>query len=93
MFIIWGIRPLTKFYGTLNRPLVCNNCNNTSYYNLVAHSRWFTLYFIPVFPIEITRAIECPVCNYGYILKKSEFSEILKNKKKWIIIRYAASKI
>lgn len=50
MFIIWGTRPLTKNFGTTSQALTCRHCNNTSYFNIVSHKRWFTLYFIPIFP-------------------------------------------
>ena len=80
MFIIWGTRPLTKNFGTTSQALTCRHCNNTSYFNIVSHKIWFTLYLIPIFPIEIERKIECPICEYGYTVKKDQFKEILKEE-------------
>ena len=36
--------------------------------------------FYTNFPVEIERKIECPICEYGYNVKKEQFREILKEE-------------
>lgn len=78
MFIMWGTRPMSKNYGRTSKLFTCTNCHNETEYNIVAHKVFFTLYFIPTFPLKIDRRLECPICGYGFDVPKENFKEILK---------------
>ena len=65
MFIIfgWGFST-TRVFGAVF-PMLCPNCQNERFWVLKRVRRWFTLFFIPVFPYESTHALMCPVCGVG----------------------------
>lgn len=63
--IIWGSRGLnsTLESGTFH----CPRCATEKPFRIVAVKRWFTLYFIPVFPMEEAgRFLECQSCAATY---------------------------
>ncbi len=78
MFIIWGTKPTTKLLGTTHRLYTCEHCNNTNHFNINSYKTWFTIYFIPLFPVHIQYRIECPICEYGYTVKRKLIKEIFK---------------
>jgi hypothetical protein len=61
-FIIfgWGYTT-TKNYGS-TIPIKCTNCNNEVYYQFIKRTEWFTLFFIPIFPLKINDYLLCPIC-------------------------------
>ena len=67
MFIIWGTRPLTKNFGTTSQALTCRHCNNTSYFNIVSHKKWFTLYFIPIFQLKLKEKLNVQFVNMATV--------------------------
>lgn len=67
MFIIFGTRGLKH---TVNdSPILsnsCPNCDNGSLVNKL-YRRWFTLFFIPVIPLDVVdRFYECDRCGSAY---------------------------
>jgi zinc-ribbon family len=63
--IIWGSRGLnsTVESGTFH----CPACERQREYDLKESRRWFTLYFIPIFPISGTqRYVECQRCGQAF---------------------------
>ncbi len=72
MFIIWGTKGIEKHLGFSAQPYRCQHCNNTEYYKIMRVRTWFTLFWIPIFPISSKYFITCPICNYGMKLKKEE---------------------
>jgi len=65
MFVIfgWGFTTTHVFGAVL--PLLCPNCHNEQFWVLKRIRRWFTLFFIPIFPYESTHALMCPICGVG----------------------------
>lgn len=65
MFIIfgWGRRTIRVLGFTAAR--LCANCRNTSQWQVIKVTRWFTLFFIPVIPYESRYVAMCPVCSRG----------------------------
>jgi hypothetical protein len=63
MFVIfgWGFTT-THVFGAVF-PLLCPNCHNEQFWMLKRIRRWFTLFFIPIFPYESTHALMCPICG------------------------------
>jgi rubredoxin len=63
--IIFGARPRTKTIGT--GTFFCPHCQTTRDYERKEARPYFTLYFIPLFPIgKPTEFIECTVCQVAY---------------------------
>ena len=65
MFFIfgWNHQKVTS-YGPVEQHQ-CQNCHNTEFWHLNKISRYFTLFFIPIFPHDSNFWYYCPVCNYG----------------------------
>lgn len=65
MFVIfgWGHHKTENLGPVL--PKKCGNCKNEEYWHLYKTSKWFTLFFFPLFPYESDKMIICPVCNRG----------------------------
>ena len=57
----WGHGTVRDDGETL--PVMCDNCNNERFWHLTLHRRWFTLFFVPVFPYESAHYLQCPVCQ------------------------------
>ena len=75
MFILfgWGFTT-TKNFGRRNN--VCPVCSNgcTDFAKITT---WFTLFFIPIFPIGFKYVEICPNCGNGHKMGKKEFLERL----------------
>jgi hypothetical protein len=66
-FIIWGSR--NRFTDISRGEFFCPNCNRQQWYVHRLVKRWFTLYFVPLFPIETAgEFIECSACNMTFHL-------------------------
>jgi len=76
MFIIfgWGFRT-RRVVGPLwwNQ---CPTCGNQSLWHLVRVLRWFTLFFVPIFPYSTTYAVMCPVCSRGFVPKGEQLNQL-----------------
>ncbi len=70
MFIIfgWPERKANRKSITLN----CGNCQRDTIHEACSKQRWFTLFFIPIFPVsaKVQRAT-CNVCGQAVILDKN----------------------
>jgi len=88
MFIIFGTRGIKH---TVNdSPVLSNSCPNCNDGNLVhkLYRRWFTLFFIPVIPLDVVdRFYQCDRCKSAYnesiktVLQQSK-QEIDENQKR-----------
>lgn len=67
-FIVWGSRGRNKEVGAGD--FYCPDCDDRRAYKKIAVTRWFTLYWIPIFPMgqPVGEYIECGAC-------KSTFNE------------------
>lgn len=81
MFIIWGSKETSKIVGKVQKNFTCNHCNNTTPFQIVKNVKWFTLYFIPVFPLNSDYRAECPICRYGFDIDKRRAEEIIAEMK------------
>lgn len=73
MFFIFGWNH-TKIneYGPVQEEK-CQNCHNTEVWQIKKISRYFTLFFIPVFPHDSENFYHCPICNHGQNLSREDF--------------------
>lgn len=60
--IIWGYRTRNNVMGQL--PYVCRQCGRNGYHAVVRTSRYFTLFFIPIFPIGKSTTARCNLCGF-----------------------------
>jgi hypothetical protein len=65
MFLVWGWRALNAVLGT--GQFHCPNCAADTQYRHIRPRRWFTLFFIPVIPLNFLESyIECTRCSRAY---------------------------
>jgi transcription elongation factor Elf1 len=63
--IIWGFRSRGKALG--QRVLNCPNCHRDAMTAAYQSRRWFTLFFIPIFPIGEKKTVaRCGLCGFQY---------------------------
>jgi hypothetical protein len=63
--VIWGSRGLSSTVE--HGEFYCPRCDRSQEYALKQIRPWFTLYFIPIFPIGgAQRYVECRACGQGY---------------------------
>jgi hypothetical protein len=73
VMIIWGSVGRESVVAT--GEFFCPHCSDTRQYKRVRVSRWFTLYFIPLFPTStLGEFIRCTECKQDYRLDVLEFS-------------------
>lgn len=73
MFIILGAKPRkVKVDGGLKREKYCSKCGRTQILEEVRWINHFSLFFIPLFPIQSSKSVEsvlaCPECNSSYVI-------------------------
>ncbi len=73
----WG-RKMTKFYGDVLEQN-CLVCRRKGAWGLYRVSKWFTLFFIPIFPYETIYYLVCPYCKSYEEIDRQRFEE-LKNQ-------------
>jgi len=75
MFVIfgWGHHKSENLGPVL--PKKCANCKNEEYWQLYKISKWFTLFFLPVFPYDSNKLIVCPVCNHGTAVDATTYEQ------------------
>lgn len=75
MFIIWGSKHFSKKLSAHGN-YCCENCNNNTPFDFVRHSKWFSLFFIPIFPFSSKYYLLCPICQCGYKLNSKQVAEL-----------------
>lgn len=66
MIILFGTKAIYKNMGTVGS-YSCQRCNNLSEWQFMQYRLWFTLFFIPVFPISRKyEYLQCPICSQTY---------------------------
>src|SRR5438270_3076974 len=66
LLIIFGMR---VFYRTIGQGTFhCRRCGGDRQYRLRAGRRWFTLFFIPVIPLnKVGEHVQCTTCRTRYV--------------------------
>ncbi len=73
--IIWGFRSRSKPLG--QRMVACPNCHRDAMTAAVQSRRWFTLFFIPIFPVQATKTIAvCGLCGYKYLVDPQQAAQL-----------------
>lgn len=63
--LIFGYGPRAPKDRGAVAPLQCANCGNVTWYDLVTQRSWFSLFFVPVFPVRTTDALVCTTCQHA----------------------------
>ena len=71
----WG-RTTIQVLGEYGAAM-CANCHNSALFRHIRKRRWFTLFFIPVFPYEAQEFLSCAVCSRGWQLMPGQLPQAL----------------
>ena len=62
--IIYGSRSRNRVMGQMQN--ACPQCKKEGFQTVVRSRRWFTLYFIPLFPFSKKTSVHCNLCGFQY---------------------------
>jgi len=68
--VIYGFRSRNKVMGQTQS--VCPQCQRSGFQTVVRSSRWFTLYFIPLFPYSTKTIARCNLCGFQYAIDNKQ---------------------
>ncbi len=68
--IIFGSRLKNKVLGQTQ--YVCSQCRRQAFHTIVRSQRWFTLYFLPIFPIGKTTTSRCNLCGFQQAINNEQ---------------------
>jgi len=54
----------------------CEHCGNEELWTLHHISKWFTLFFIPIFPYDNKYILACPICTSGFEVDSDKFKKL-----------------
>ena len=80
MFIVWGTRVLKKEMGYTKNVFHCNHCNNDNHYKITRVRKFFALFWIPLIPYSSKYFVHCPICDYGYEVKKDALENLINGE-------------
>jgi transcription elongation factor Elf1 len=73
--IVMGLRSRGKVLG--QRMLNCPNCHRDAMTSAATSRRWFTLFFVPVFPIGDKKTIaQCGLCGFRYQVDNAQAEKL-----------------
>ncbi len=68
--IIFGSNSKNKVMGQMQ--YVCSRCGRQAFHTIVRSRRWFTLYFLPVIPINKTTTARCNLCGFQQAINNEQ---------------------
>ncbi|SDB40350.1 hypothetical protein SAMN02910298_01978 [Pseudobutyrivibrio sp. YE44] len=80
MFIIKGFKKYNDVILTIAHEEQCMNCCYKTKHRIIKYSEYFTLFFIPIFPVSIKYKLACPRCTYEIRIKHSDIKHYKDNK-------------
>jgi len=75
MFVVLGLSGSTPEITKSAELKLCSNCNNQRFWNLIHERTNFSLFFLPIFPVNDKYYLACPICNNGSQITKDEYNE------------------
>ena len=73
--IIFGVRGYARMLAIVT--LVCRRCGNPAAQRIVQHTRKFTLFFIPLFPVSSSRSMTCTFCGQSTRLSRDDAEQLV----------------
>ena len=77
--ILYGTRRRNKVLGQTR--YVCKKCQQDSYHGIVRSRMYFTLFFVPLFPVSKFTTARCGVCGYQEKVDNKEADRLFPNEK------------
>ena len=75
MFILFGTRAMVRVLATVS--YLCTQTNQPAAHRLVKVTRWFTLFFIPIFPFSRRYVLTCIACGQQSKLTQEQADQIV----------------
>ena len=75
MFILFGLRSMVRTLAMAT--FLCRTTNQAAAHRLSKITRWFTLFFIPVFPVSRRYVLTCAACGESYKVTTEKADEIV----------------
>ena len=92
MFIVWGSRGRTSILSS--GEFFCPDCGTRHPYDLVEVKRWFTLYWIPLFPTStLGQYVECGQCKATYNEQVLQYDPEVQNARFEAAFAIAAKRV
>lgn len=63
MFVIIGTQVKKEELGCIPEPRICPRCRRLVHYQVIREQRWFTVFWVPLFPVQSRQYIQCPSCG------------------------------
>lgn len=70
MLIIWGIRSVRRKLTVVLA--MCHRCSTPCAQSIFVIRRWFTLFFIPLFPVGTKYVGMCSMCGVSTLMREDE---------------------
>lgn len=74
MPILFGFRSMRKSLGTCF--MLCSRCHRPCAHAVVRMQRWFTLFFIPIFPFKTTYLTSCAMCGSAFKIDRAKAEQL-----------------
>ncbi len=65
MVILYGTKNFKRQKGLSRNHVHCDHCGKDAKWQFVHMWTWFTLFYIPLFPVWRKQMLICPFCNWG----------------------------
>jgi hypothetical protein len=75
VLILFGVRSKVRVLAIVT--FLCNTTHQSAAHRLIQVTRWFTLFFIPVFPVGRRYVLTCVACGQSSKLTKEQADEIV----------------
>lgn len=81
MFLfIGGITPGKPERWQTLKAEYCPHCHNTTRWILEKRQYYFSLFFIPLFPVKTDRSYYCPICGFEKAIDKDSFEQKIRTE-------------
>jgi hypothetical protein len=75
LLILFGTRGTVRTLAMIT--FICNNTNQPAAHRLSKITRWFTLFFVPVFPISRRHVLTCAACGQSSRITNEQAAEMV----------------
>ncbi len=74
MLILFGFRSMRRSLGTTF--MLCSRCQRPCAHAVVRVQRWFTLFFVPIFPFKTTYFTACAMCGSAIKVDRAKAEQL-----------------
>lgn len=77
MFVVYGTHHFKRIKGHSKNSIQCNHCGKVGQWQYIHVWTWFTLFFIPLFPVFRQKMFVCPGCEWGVKINRQNRDSIM----------------